>query len=162
MLKAWAEVWFILAEGRRTLGFLRIYGPRRRTVCPPWCGFAGIERWRSVYDSAAQYVIGELWGIPIAASSPDWSHCGADRGRVNSPDRPPEERLHPFGRTAPGYALSHAVRADALCQRRTDEWVVVGLCTSPREISSVSPHWLSPMRCRYRPRSRTSPYRSAQ
>jgi hypothetical protein len=23
MLKAWAEVWFVLAEGRRTLGFLR-------------------------------------------------------------------------------------------------------------------------------------------
>src|SRR5438552_2087231 len=46
--------------------------------------------------------LGELWGIPIAASRPDWSHCGADRGRVNSPHRPPKERLHPFGRTAPG------------------------------------------------------------
>jgi hypothetical protein len=62
MLKAWAEVWFILAEGRRTLGFLRIYRPRRRRVSPPWCGLAGIERWRSVYDSAAQYVMGELLG----------------------------------------------------------------------------------------------------
>ena len=29
MLKAWAEVWFILAEGRRSLGFLRIYWPSK-------------------------------------------------------------------------------------------------------------------------------------
>src|SRR5438874_5983953 len=48
-----------------------------------------------------------------------------------------EERLHPFGRTAPGYALSHAVRAAALCQRRTDEWVCCRSVHAPREISSV-------------------------
>jgi hypothetical protein len=40
MLKAWAEVWFILAEGRRTLGFLRIYRPRRRRIFPLWCGLS--------------------------------------------------------------------------------------------------------------------------
>ena len=41
MLKAWAEVWFILAEGRRTLGFLRIYRPSKAEGISAMVRFGG-------------------------------------------------------------------------------------------------------------------------
>ena len=42
MLKAWAEVWFILVEGHLTLGFLRIYRPSKAEGMSAMVRFVGV------------------------------------------------------------------------------------------------------------------------